>query len=315
MRSFLSLFILLAAISLAAKTDTLPVAIYSRVSPNYERQIQADGKPARQYYAIGYGGRIDGTLWDETQQKEDFPEIAGLIAQALAKQNYYFSPNKDTADLLVVIHWGRTNPFNLNNFSDGVNVAGEAFRAINDAQTTQITMDSSSADSAAQGVSLISAQNQAIQQANAALDGALTMIQMESREQTRRDEATARVIGYTDELSRNNDIARFAGSGRFDTLIQEVQDPRYYVIVTAYNFDKVTEPDRKRRPDPEWVTRFSIRTRGHNFMDEIDQMALRAGNYFGRDSGRLIRDYRGEVEIGEIQVVGTSAESAPADED
>ena len=53
------------------------------------------------------------------------------------------------------------------------------------------------------------------------------MLQMESSMQTSQQEETARVIGYTDELARNNDIARFAGSGRFDTLIQEVQSPRY----------------------------------------------------------------------------------------
>jgi hypothetical protein len=41
-------------------------------------------------------------------------------------------------------------------------------------------------------------------------------------------------------------------------------------------------------------------------MDRIEQMALKAGGYFGRDSGRLIRDYRGEVEIGEMQVVSSS---------
>ncbi len=293
----------------------LPVAIYSRVSPNYEREIQDDGTPAREYYAIGFGGRIDGTLWDQTQKKEDFPEIAGLIAQELAKQNYYFSPDKDTADLLVVIHWGRTNPFNASNFSDSVNVAGEAFRALSDAQGPEIQVDTSSAESAAQGAALIAEQNQAIQQANDALNGAMSLMQMESREQNRRDEQTARVIGYTDDLRRNNDIAQFAGSDSYRTLLQEVQDPRYYVVVTAYDFDKVTQNGKKRKPDPEWVTRFSIRTRGNDFMDKVDEMALKAGNYFGRDSGRLIRDYQGEVEIGEMQVVSAEEEPAPADKD
>jgi hypothetical protein len=310
-----ALLLILTAALLSANDRPLPVAIYSRVAPSYERQLDDQGKPEREFYAIGYGGRIDGTLWDQTQSKEDFPEIAGIIAQELAKQNYYFSPDKATADLLVVIHWGRTNPFNLNNFSDGVGEAGEAFRALNDAQNTPIEVDTGSAESAAQSATLISEQNQAIQQANDALNSALSMIQMESREQTRRDEATARVIGYTDELRRNNDIARFAGSDRFDTLRQEVQDPRYYVVVTAYDFDEVTADRGNRKPDPEWVTRFSIRTRGNDFMDKVDQMALKAGDYFGRDSGRLIRDYQGEVQIGELQVVGTEEASASSDED
>lgn len=315
-RSALAVGITIASGHFAAADDRpLPVAIYSRVSPNYEREIQDDGTPAREYYAIGFGGRIDGTLWDQTQQKEDFPEIAGLIAQELAKQNYYFSPDKDTADLLVVIHWGRTNPFNNSNFSDSVNIAGDAFRALNEAQGPEIQVDTSSAESAAQGAAQIAEQNQAIQQANDALNGAMSLMQMESREQNRRDEETARVIGYTDDLRRNNDIAQFAGSDGYRTLLQEVQDPRYYVVVTAYDFDKVTKSGKKRKPAPEWVTRFSIRTRGNDFMDKVGQMALKAGNYFGRDSGRLIRDYQGEVEIGDLQVVGTTEDSSAAESD
>lgn len=290
------LIALLGAPFLVADEKPLPVAIYSRVAPSYERQIQDDGTPAPEYYAIGYGGRIDGTLWDQTQKKEDFPEIAGLIAEQLAKQNYHFAPDKETADLLVVIHWGRTNPSNIVNFNDSINLAGEAFRALNDVGVSQ---------QPAGGLSLVSEQGLATQQANAELDGALALIQMENRERQRQDEDTARVLGYTDELRRNNDIARYAGSDRFDILLDEVQDPRYYVVVTAYDFDKVTQTAGQKKPLPRWVTRFSIRTRGNNFMDKVEQMALKAGSYFGRDSGRLIRDYRGEVEIGEMQVVDT----------
>ena len=71
---------------------------------------------------------------------------------------------------------------------------------------------------------------------------------------------------------------------------------------------------RKRKPDPEWVTRFSIRTRGNDFMDKIDVMAMKAGNYFGRESGRLIRDYEGEVEIGDLQMVENDVEDQPGED-
>lgn len=153
-----------------------------------------------------------------------------------------------------------------------------------------------------------------IQRANAALDGALTNMQAERADQARRDEQTAKVLGYTDELARNNDMARFAGSDRFDVLINEVQEPRYYVVVTAYDFAQVTKlKNKKRKPNPVWITRFSIRTRGNDFMDRIDDMAMRAGNFFGRESGRLIRQRTGEVEIGDLQVI-ESTEDDLADE-
>ena len=289
-----------------ADDKPIPVSIYSRVSPNYERELEQDGTYKREFYAIGYGGRVDGTVWDTTQEKENFPEIAGIVAEELAKQNYHFSPDKNTADLLIVLHWGTTAPFNSGNLTDSVNLAGDAFRALNDAQSVQVEVDTSSQESTSQTVSLVSEQQMEIQRANAALDGALTSMQAERADQSRRDEQTAKVLGYTDELARNNDMARFAGSDRFNVLINEVQEPRYYVVVTAYDFDEITkQKKKKRKPDPEWITRFSIRTRGNDFMDRIDDMAMRSGNYFGRESGRLIRQRTGEVEIGDMQVIET----------
>ncbi|GAB5560715.1 MAG: hypothetical protein SynsKO_23620 [Synoicihabitans sp.] len=310
MRKLCLCLLLIGSTSLTEADDKpIPVSIYSRVAPDYERELERDGTYKREYYAIGYGGRVDGTVWDQTQEKEDFPEIAGIIAQELAKQNYHFSPDKDTADLLVIIHWGTTAPFNTGNLNDSVTMAGDAIRAMNDAQAVQVEVDSSSQEAAEQTVSLVSEQQLEIQRANAALDGALTMLQAERADQARRDEKTAQVLGYTDELARNNDIARFAGNDRFDILINEVQEPRYYVIVTAYDFKDVTQQQKKKRkPDPRWVTRFSIRTRGNDFMDRIDDMAMRAGNFFGKQSGRLIRQRTGEVEIGEIQVMETDTD-------
>lgn len=309
------ILILLFSATLIASADEkpIPVSIYSKVARDYERELEDGGTYKREYYAIGYGGRVDGTVWDKSQTKEDFPEIAGLIAQELAKQNYHFSPDKDKADLLIILHWGRTAPFNSGNLSNSVSDAGEAIRALNDAEVVQVQVDTSSPEAAAQTSSLVSERDLAIQQANAALDGALTQLQSQSGEQARRDEQTARVLGYTDELARNNDVARFAGADRFDILIDEVQDPRYYVIVTAYDFKEITTSKKKRKPNPRWVTRFSIRTRGNDFMDRIDDMAMRAGDFFGRESGRLIRQNTGEVEIGEMQVF--SSEDEPILED
>lgn len=286
----------------------LPVTIYSRIAPDYKRELQADGKPAPERYAIAFGGRVDGTLWDQTQVKEDFPEIAGIIAEQLAKQNYFYASKKDDADLMVIIHWGRTNPAGSSSFGDGVNVAGQAYQAVGAAISGVDSQDTGA------GISLVDAQATAIADANAQFNSALALMQMENRMQELHDEKTAKVLGYTDDLNRNNDIARHAGSDRFNILLQDVHDPRYYVIVTAYDFQELTENTKKKKPNPRWVTRFSIRTRGNDFMASIDEMALSAGRYFGRDSGRLIRDYEGEVSIGEMQVVGTAPSKKPDNE-
>ncbi|MDB4474336.1 hypothetical protein N9023_04960 [Opitutaceae bacterium] len=305
-RTVLACLLLLPVFSRAqSDRKPLPVTIYSRIASDYKRELQEDGKPTPERYAIGFGGRVDGTLWDQTQVKEDFPEIAGTIAEELAKQNYFYASKKEDADLMVIIHWGRTNPANSASFGDGVNVSGQAYQALGTAVSGFESQDSG------EGISLVDAQVTAIADANAQLDSALALMQMENRMQELRDEKTAKVLGYTDDLNRNNDIARHAGSDRFDLLLQDVHDPRYYVIVTAYDFQELTENTKKKKPNPRWVTRFSIRTRGNDFMASVEEMALSAGRYFGRDSGRLIRDYKGEVSIGEMQVVGTASKTAP----
>lgn len=305
-----------SAVWLCAAGDApLPVTIYARKAPSYERKLDANGKPEREYYAIGYGGRIDGTSWDQDQSKENFPEIAGIIAQELARQNYLFSQDSANVDLMIVLHWGRTNPSGSGNFSDNVGIAGDAYRAVQDAQNAIDTPSTAPAvGSGGTPLSVVDERQLRLQEARAQLDSAITAMRLEERQRNYVDEDNAKVLGYTDEMHRSNDIAQHAGSDSFLELLSELRQPRYYVVVTAYDFDEVTKLKNARaKPKPRWVTRFSIRTRGNSFMPSVEEMALRAGQYFGRNSKRLIRDHRGEVEIGEIQMIENDVEATPDD--
>lgn len=299
----------------AADDGPLPVTIYARQAPSYERKLDANGRPEREYYAIGYGGRLDGTVWDLDQTKENFPEIAGIIAKELARQNYFFSENSADTDLLIVLHWGRTNPSGSGNFSDNVGIAGHAYREVQDAQNAIDNPSTAPAvGSGGTSVSVVGENQLRMQEALARLDSAITAMRLEERQRNYVDEDNAKVLGYTDEMHRGNDIAQHAGSDSFLALLNELRQPRYYVVVTAYDFNDVTKLKNARaKPKPQWVTRFSIRTRGNQFMPSIEEMALRAGQYFGRNSKRLIRDHRGDVEIGEIQMIENDVEAAPND--
>lgn len=134
------------------------------------------------------------------------------------------------------------------------------------------------------------------------LKSAIALVRLENRMSEQRDEETARVLGYTGELSR---LSRAAANDSFAMLFNEVRDPRYYVLLVAYDLAQIKQSTKKKKPKPHWVTRFSIRTRGIDFMESLGAMALRAGKYFGRDSERLIRDYQGKIYFGDMQ------ESAP----
>ena len=61
-RILISLFS--AALIATADDKPIPVSIYSKVAHDYERELENGGTYKREYYAIGYGGRVDGMVWD-----------------------------------------------------------------------------------------------------------------------------------------------------------------------------------------------------------------------------------------------------------
>ncbi len=298
----------LACSTLVAK-DRLQVSVFSDAARDYERSYHADGSPVPERYAIAFGGTVSGTTWGPTQKREDFPELATVIAEHLAEEGYYFAESQDQADLMLVIHWGATNAFNAINYGEGINRAGEALNQLNSvraaAPTVEITAPTGLGGAANTDSTLAAALNAQLESnAQAQFDSAMMSLEMEDRRRNRALAENAEIIGYTSTLVDKNRIPGTLGRQIQTELRAEVEDPRYYVVVTAYDFDTlVKQNERKLR----WITRMSIRVRGNDFMDRVDEMVARAGDFFGRDSGRLIRDYEGSVDIGELQVVGTDA--------
>ncbi|WED66255.1 hypothetical protein PXH66_05265 [Synoicihabitans lomoniglobus] len=297
-----------ASVGVAQKS--MPVTYYSRVSADYERPLGADGYPQREFYALGYGGRLDGTVWDHTQSKEDYPRIAGIVAEHLAEQNYQFAFDAADATLLITIHWGRTGEGFDGNFNSRVNELGDALSSIQAAQAA-IPPPASSAtlEEAAINRAETIAQNQQAAAAAAELEGSILLMSMENRVRTRRNEQNARVLGYTDEMARMQNIGGPIGMDRFNELRGEVEEARYYIVLTAYDFRLAKDEQKKK---VLWTSRMSIRTRGHRFAENIATMVARAADSFGQNSGRLVRNKRGEVEIGEITVMDDDVETPSA---
>lgn len=309
MRPSALLLCLCACVSFsAAREKSLPVIYYSRAAPGYEREIGADGKPKEEQYALSYGGRVDGTTWSGGMSKEDYPKIAGVVAEQLAKQNYFYAQDAASADLLLVIHWGQTLPFNEGNFTDSVNDLGTAMTNLQAAQAVPPPTMPTTEEGAAGTTEQIAAQQLDVQIAAAALESSLIGMDMENKVRDRRGEEIARVLGYVDEMRRMNDLGGFTGEDRFTTLRNEVEDPRYYIVLTAYDFVQATEKGKRK---VLWTSRISIDTRGNDFMDRMEQMVARASNSFGRNTNRLIRERTGEVEIGEAIVVDTDVDESP----
>jgi len=294
-------FVLAGTSSRAPASDdgAMTSAVYSEVRTPYHRTKLEDGTFKPEYYAFSYGGIIPGTVSDTSMEKLEVATLNQILEQHLARQNYLLAPDAKSADLLLVINWGRTIAFDETTYATAVNSAGRAMNALQDLQR---------GGEAGGGVlDPALAQSQAVD----ALENELIMIQMQNQDRRRANEKNARLLGYLQEVNDSDDIRRLAGGETYyNDLVTDLEDSRYYVIVSAYNFRKVTA--EKKTTTPLWITKISIRAQGNRFDDKLAELVARMGRYFGRSSNGLVRKFEGTVEFGEATVIGIEEEtSAP----
>lgn len=305
----------------AFAADAITTAVFAQADKGYKRKKAADGSWEREYYAMSNGGMLPGTSRDGTVDKVHFASLAGMLAEHLARQNYWPATEGREPELLIVIHWGTTIPFNdgtyrgnIENTSVAMNSLSEMTRNMTGPQMPQASPDGSAPRSE---ISLTgSAEDMQRQAAADAVASAMITQDLFNKARDQANERNAKLLGYMQDINAANGIQRFAGGGTlYADLIGDIEEPRYYVIISAYDFKQTV---REKKPKLQWVTRVSIRTPGNSFEGRMATMVGNASRYFGRESGRLVRQYErtGTVEIGEATVVGTeSAAETKARED
>jgi hypothetical protein len=125
------------------------------------------------------------------------------------------------------------------------------------------------------------------------------------------DRHNANLLGYTAELNYRDTPSLFAGAGTaYYDLMEDLETERYYVSVTAYDFQEALQHKNKKGL---WRTVASIDARDNRFDEGLMAMIEKASRYFGRDSERLIRqfDYTPRIKMGELKSLGL-VESTPA---
>lgn len=287
--------------SAGSDDEVLVTSVYSNVKNGYQRAKSADGTFKRETYAISNGGCAPGTVRDQSIESVKFPMIAGVVAENLAKRNYYLARDSKSADLLLVVYWGATTPGGTDG-SHGEHVS-----------SMMAAMNASTAASAAAAADTTGASMDGIQPishtlrdvANEERMGAIMQMQLFERVRDQRNQANANLLGYIDEINSRNDISRFAGAGTaYNDLITDLEEERYYVIIAAYDFRKMTQEHKKQLL---WTTRVSIRAQGNRFDRSLAAMVGNASKFFGQDSGRLLREYQRvpRVDLGELKYLGT----------
>jgi hypothetical protein len=284
---------------MAASKDAVVTAVFSSTSNGYERQKQPDGSFKREYYAIANGQYKPGLDANPSIDKVPFPTIAGLVAGHLAKQNYFLAPDAKSADILLLISWGTTAPFN-NNLSQ--NSLDRLLSAMNAAQLT--------------GHSRLSVANTLPGTSGTAqstpgggeLDGAMIEVEMYNDIRRRADEWNARLLGYSKEINGRDSPARFAGTGTaYEDLIQDIEEERYYIVVSAYDFKSATQDGKRKLL---WATRVSVRAQGNRFDEQLKTMLANAGQHFGQETHDLLRQYHsGTVRMDDLKYTSYTPES------
>ncbi len=287
---------------MAARQDSVVTAVFSSTSNGYERQKLPDGSYKREYYAIANGQYAKGTQDDPSIDQVGFPTIAGLVAGHLAKQNYFLAQDAKSANILLLISWGTTAPFNdlvMRNSEDRI------LNAMNAAQLTghsrlSVANTTPGGNATAQGTGGPAEMNE--------LENA--MIEMQSFNTMRRqsDEANARLLGYSKEINNRDTPSRYGGAGAyFDDLMSDIEEARYYIVVSAYDFKTATQDGKRKLL---WATRVSIRAQGNRFDEQLKTMLANAGNHFGQETHELLRQYHeGTVRMDDLKYTSYTPES------
>lgn len=285
------------------------VAVYSSASPGYVRTPLPAGGFKPETFAFGEGGLLGGTMRDLSIDQLRLPDLARLIAPALAARDYVPASDPKATDLLIVVYWGLTpgsreqpeSPLTQGTGLAGIPPPHPPVPAGNH------DPNGSGGDPNMTGQNLQAAESVSSHVANdAALDAGLSQLDFANAKRDHQDQQTALLLGYLPALKDAAGAQGTAFEQRRRDLVEELEDGRYFVVLMAYDF-RLLLGQKKRRL--LWETRFSIRERGHDFSKDVAAMASNAARYFGRDSGGLRRDtYDARVEIGSLKVLDADAD-------
>ena len=278
----------LALVSPLSASDVLTVSVSSAAAKNYRRVKQADGSYQPENYVIANGGQFPGTTRDESFDRITYPQVAGIVAQHLAAQNYFLAPKVRDATLLIAIYWGETIPFNDTNYDRAVNNAAVA---INNYQASRPSQPSLAAR--INGNSALKSGADAGGDVGA-VEFSMAQVEMENRQRDMSNLDNAKLLGYVDAINERREIPPWADvAGLVREMESDVEESRYYVVVAAYDFTAMKERNRK---ELRWVTRISVGSQGNAFNERIAQMVASAADSFGQRGG-LRRRHFGDAKV------------------
>ena len=305
-----------------AEEETVATAVYAKIGNGYKRAKAKDGSFKPEYYALSNGGRIAGTTSDFTVDRVTYAQVVEIAKRLLAQKNYHYAQTKEQAKLLLVLNWGSTLAPNGTNKEQNVASTGTALDTLKEMKDMANRVvaptypgedvGKNTAAGFGRGIQFASNEEAAVRSAAGSVESQMLRSLTDDRVRDQLNEHNAQVLGYRDDLAEANGIRRWAGGGDLYTdLITDVEESRYYIVVSAYDFPELLKTQKKKLL---WQARVSVRAPGNSFDSSLVAMLKSAAKYFGQDSGRLVRgeETKGTVELGELKYLVEVKEPAPA---
>jgi hypothetical protein len=233
-----------------------PVVAVGKVTQSYLESRMVGNKPRRETYVFMAGGRFNGSTVDHTFDRTTFRDIAEYLAPKLTLQNYWPSPEIKDADLLLIVHWGVTQPrasFNEMTARVDLGVVG--------------TKDWGDLPEGSPGINPFALEQRMYQLEDIA----------ELDSQAIHNAGTARLLGYSETLIKLGQSALYTDQQY--TLESDMRSERYFIIVRAYNLRAPTKGERSR---PVWTLHLNTASAGNNFKTAMASMSTAGGRLFGR---------------------------------
>lgn len=304
MRCPLACLLLLAPGAIRAERT---VAVNSSVDSLYALRRE-ENPERRETFVFARGQYFNPVPMDRTLERMEFGTIAATLAKDLKKNRYEPAASVLVADLILVVHWGVTQPneTTASSLIHNYDLMRETANAVNEAR--ELSEDPATRNQL--GVPIL--ENVMATQVDFRSESANTLSANVSNEVRRQ--TTVELLGLQNSLYEAEDAAFSSSLG--DTIRQMMNEERYFVIVMAYEGRALREGRKKRL----WTTRASMRGPGVNFAEALRLLSGTAGEFHGVPQRGLVfaptpnrsRQRQEEVIIGELKVLGdTSAPVRP----
>lgn len=281
----------IAGTTFAAKTAR--VFIDSEASTTYNEVKENDGGAKYETYVFIRGNFYDGDFADKSLRTASFEEVVATLAENMKQRNYYPSSSPSEGDLMIVVHYGTTSVepdleelFMLDStdpYAQGETGLGGFYSEGSEEEP---------------GFSEVYSDD-FVDLADLSDFGSNNTAQ---HQQTMRNNR----LGISKALNRKN----ITSNEEFDLRV-EMQDERYFIILMAYDYEKLRS---KNERELLWTTRFSVPSIGTNFEDAYPALARAASAYYGTSLEKYAKTSThfgtSTVDIGTLETVGVEEDAS-----